>query len=455
MVFEMALLIATAAALGLGAWLLYRSYPPKPPITSEEAPRYYKAIVDQLADGCLVLDLDIKIKMANPRALEIMGRPLHEAIGASPHSVWGSTWSDIVDADTIRSAIVQHGFWEGETHNSASDVTLSVLIKPMFSQPGDVDGYIAVLRDVSSRVRAEQAVAENRLRLHQAQELADVGYWEWDRDSGQSLWSDHCMKIFGVSMPDLDRQAGMDLVNPDDRNTVEQAFQAALSGRVSTPHNFRIQRPDGERRTIRTWASPGPRDEAGEVVRVMAAFQDVTALVQAEEQLRHVQRVESLGQLTGGIAHNFNNLLHVTEGNSELLAQSLQDEEQLELLSSVRGAAARGAELTQRLLAFSRKQQLAPRVVNLNDVVTGMLSMLRRTLRETIEISIGLQSEDAYCLVDPGQLENAVLNLCINAHQAMPDSGKLASRPAMFTLTQSLRHSVRRIAPLANMSAWR
>jgi signal transduction histidine kinase/CheY-like chemotaxis protein len=149
------------------------------------------------------------------------------------------------------------------------------------------------------------------------------------------------------------------------------------------------------------------------------------------ERLRRAQRLEAVGQLTGGVAHDFNNLLTVVLGNAELLVEmNTQQPQQRKLAEMISAAAQRGAELTKRLLAFARKQALVPRVVALNPLVAGLDPLLRRTLGEHIEIELIRAAGLWPALVDPGQLENALINLCLNARDAMPGGGRLTLETA-------------------------
>ena len=162
---------------------------------------------------------------------------------------------------------------------------------------------------------------------------------------------------------------------------------------------------------------------------------DITARHDAEERLRQAQKMEAVGQLTGGVAHDFNNLLAVILGNTELL--SMQSDEPNLRLEAITRAATRGSELTQRLLAYSRQQPLRPQTIDLVELTDGMADMLARTLGETIEIKTrtppGLWSASA----DPGQVENALLNLAINSRDAMPQGGKLTIECMNVTLDQA------------------
>jgi PAS domain S-box-containing protein len=164
-------------------------------------------------------------------------------------------------------------------------------------------------------------------------------------------------------------------------------------------------------------------------------FHDITERVSMEEQLRQSQRLESIGQLTGGIAHDFNNLLTILLGNAELMREMLADDPKLSEISGMMvSAAQRGAELTQRLLAFARRQALEPRVVDINRLIARLDGLLRRSLGDHIEIELALGGGLWQAMVDVGQLENAVLNLCLNARDAMHDGGRLTIETANMRL---------------------
>lgn len=190
------------------------------------------------------------------------------------------------------------------------------------------------------------------------------------------------------------------------------------------PQNFKesITYPDGVTRVIQaTWVPhKGP---AGHIEGFFALGEDVTELAKAEEALHQSQKLEAVGQLTGGVAHDFNNLLAVIQGNADLLSELGGDTESF--TRPIIRAAERGSELTHRLLAFSRRQPLMARNVHLGDLVAGMSQLLTRTLGETIEIEISVDPRLRTAIADPGQVENALLNLALNARHAMAGGGKL------------------------------
>src|SRR6185312_1802091 len=157
---------------------------------------------------------------------------------------------------------------------------------------------------------------------------------------------------------------------------------------------------------------------------------DITEQKRAETHLAQAQRIEAVGQLTGGIAHDFNNLLTSILLNADVLATVIEDENIRPMAEAVRQAAERGADLTRRLLAFGRRQMLEPRPTNVKELLSGMEALMHRTLGEHIEIEFSHSADLWFATVDAGQLENAVLNLAVNARDAMPNGGKLTIETA-------------------------
>jgi nitrogen-specific signal transduction histidine kinase len=190
------------------------------------------------------------------------------------------------------------------------------------------------------------------------------------------------------------------------------------------------------------------RDEAGAPKSVFEINTDISKRVEVEAQLRQAQRLEAVGQLTGGIAHDFNNLLTVILGNAELLLEFLRDDAQLRSYADMtRTAAERGAALTSRLLAFARRQALNPEVIDVNQMLGRMDELLRRTIGGNIEIKLIRAAGLWGTLVDPAQLEAAVLNLCINARDAMPEGGLLTIETANVWLDAEYRKTHPEVEP--------
>ena len=180
------------------------------------------------------------------------------------------------------------------------------------------------------------------------------------------------------------------------------------------------------------------RDDSGNVIGFFSVVQDMTQHLRLEAELRQAQKMEAVGQLTGGVAHDFNNLLSIIVGNLQLLSRPLKEQEKLKaLVDSALNAALRGAELTKRLLALSRRQVLEPRLLDVNELVMEMDELLRRTLGSSVDIETQFEKDLHPVTIDPGQLESALLNLAINARDAMPEGGQLLIETNNLSIDES------------------
>ena len=218
------------------------------------------------------------------------------------------------------------------------------------------------------------------------------------------------------------------------------------AGRPITSREELARLPDGPR----VWeAIIAPIQNAeGVTDRLIGSIRDITDRVRGEERLREAQRMEAIGQLTGGVAHDFNNLLQVIRGNLELLQRSVAGDEraQLRLRNALYGAE-RAAQLTRQLLAFARRQPLAPKVVNLSRLVSDMADLLRRTLGEAIEVETVVAGGLWNTVADPAQVESAILNLALNARDAMPGGGRLTVEITNAALDESYARATRDVTP--------
>src|SRR5664280_2371640 len=216
-------------------------------------------------------------------------------------------------------------------------------------------------------------------------------------------------------------------IHADDLQRVVAANQAVLDeGHAMV--EFRFRRKDG----IWIWLHDEKRvlfDPENRPSEVVGSWMDVTARVRLEEQLRQSQKMEAIGQLAGGVAHDFNNLLTVISGNTDLLLSDMPtDDPRRAALADVRAAGERAANLTRQLLAFSRKQILEPKLVDVHEVVSGIEKMLRRLIGEDVELLTDLAADPSWVKVDPGQLEQVVMNLAMNARGIASRGGRLTIR---------------------------
>lgn len=250
-------------------------------------------------------------------------------------------------------------------------------------------------------------------------------------------------KVLGYTVEELQVTSALEQVHPDDRAVVEEAAREAREGSVGRNIQYRMRHKDGSWHMLESAASP-IFNGTGQVEKLIIVNRDVTARKQLEEQFRQAQKMEAVGRLSGGVAHDFNNLLGVIIGYSEFLQEALETDSPLRpSVDEILKAGKRAASLTRQLLAFSRQQVLAPKVIDLNSAVSDMGKLLRRVIGEDIELVTVLAQDLGRIKADQGQLEQVVLNLAVNARDAMPQGGKLTISTENFVMDQAF---VRRYA---------
>lgn len=282
-------------------------------------------------------------------------------------------------------------------------------------------------QDIERREKAEAALRDSEERFRLLARATNDAIWDWDLKQDIRWWGDGFAQMFGhvPSASKSAREVWSDRIHPDDRQRVLNSLQESIRSGDSWQAAYRLQRADGSWAPVEDRAQL-VRDEHGVAVRMVGGLTDVSERAALEERLRNSQRLEAVGQLTGGIAHDFNNLLTIVLGNAETLVELLEhDAKKRELARMIIGAAERGAELTQRLLAFARKQSLSPRAVDLNRLLSGLNLMLDRVLGPSIELVFEPADDLPAATVDAAQLEHAVINLCVNARDAMPNGGRV------------------------------
>jgi len=296
-------------------------------------------------------------------------------------------------------------------------------------------GFISIIEDTTDLEKNEALLKSGEHRLRQALRVAGLASWEVTSE-GELIWSQEVFKLFNLDPDEFNGQTEYfySFVHPDDRDRVKAEFAAATQEGKIYHCIHRVVLTDGTVKIVRESAEP-LWDEHNKATRMAGIVQDITELTMLETKLHQAQKMEALGQLTGGIAHDFNNLLAVILGNAELLDDLEGD--QSELASAIIRASIRGAELTQRLLAFSRQQPLKPKDFDLGELVLGMTELLKRTLGEKVEVLVNIEVDLGRALADPGLVENALLNLAINARDAMPGGGELTIECSNVTLEES------------------
>jgi PAS domain S-box-containing protein len=301
---------------------------------------------------------------------------------------------------------------------------------------------VGAITDLSDRKRREDTLREQATLLDRAKDAILVR----GLDHRIRYWNQAAEAIYGISREQAIGQLVEDIVVYDDLAEFEAA-DAEVFEKGEWSGRLRQKIADGKTITVDGhWTLL--RDESGRPAGVLKIHTNVSERVDLERRLAQSQKLEAIGQLTGGIAHDFNNLLTVMVGNADTLAEELPDRaDVLPLVDMIRTAGERGAELTRHLLAFARRQALEPRTVRPDELVDGMRNLLRRTLGENIELAVEHAADVAKVSVDPTQFESALLNLCINARDAMPGGGKLMIETGNVILDENYAEQRVDVAP--------
>jgi PAS domain S-box-containing protein len=274
---------------------------------------------------------------------------------------------------------------------------------------------------------AERALRDSERRLQLAFEVAQMGVAEYDLHTGRVVFSDNLIRLLGHEPDSAPHTLDwfFSHVHPDDQNIVRNVIERVTAGEAVDEVHYRIARRDG---AVRWWAGQARVvcESEGHPWRVLGVCTDITDRKSLEEQVRQSLKLEAIGQLAGGIAHDFNNLLTVITGYAETLLAAVDPADaNFADIVEIRRAAERAAVLTQQLLAFSRKQVLRPTLVDANEIVRDISGMIARLIGGNIELTVHGGHAPMTVLADRGQMEQVLLNLAVNARDAMPGGGRL------------------------------
>jgi PAS domain S-box-containing protein len=404
----------------------------------------FSAVVESSHDAIILLTLDGVITAWNNAAERLSGFTAEEAVGdridivippgaaSEPHEMLDQiARGEVVARETVHR------------HKDGTLFDVSVVLSPIKSASDEIVGASAIVRDLSERKRAQQALnqqIEERQRIFEtSQDLILVT----DTAGNFVQVSPSSMTILGYQPTDMVGHSAVDFIHPDDLENTRSEMRSARRGQQMRSFEARYIHKDGREVMLNwmgTWSEP--------VRRHFFIGRDLTEKRAAEAQFRQAQKMEAVGQLTGGIAHDFNNILTVITGTIGILGEAVADRPELEAIARmIDEAAERGGQLTKHLLAFARRQPLQPREIDVNTLILDAVQLLRPTLGEHILID-PLLADDAWpALVDPNQLTTAILNLALNARDAMPNGGSLAIETKNTTLDEAYAEMHLEVSP--------
>ncbi len=383
----------------------------------------YGAVVESSSDAIITKSLDGIITGWNKAAERVFGYSAAEAIGKPIDIIVPEDRKpeirSIINRISSNESIARHETVRMRKDGRQLDVVLNV--SPLRWDGGEIIGASEIAHDITeekqSREKLRREIEERQRIFETSQDLILVT----DGFGNFVQVSPSVKDILGYGPEDLIGHSAIEFIHPDDLENTRGEMRAARRGQVKRSFEARYYHYDGHEVTLNwmgTWSEPARRH--------FFIGRDLTEKQAAEAQFRQVQKMDAIGQLTGGVAHDFNNVLTVITGTIGILADAVADRPDLAAITKlIDDAAERGAQLTRHLLAFARKQPLQPREIDVNALALEAAKLLHPTLGEQITIVPQL-TEDAWpALVDPGQLSTAILNLALNARDAMPDGGML------------------------------
>ncbi len=396
---------------------------------SEQQVRLFGSAVESSNDAIVTQSLDGVITGWNAAAEQLFGYTADEAMDKSidlivPQDRHAEV-RKIPARISLGEVIKTH-----ETVRVAKDgreIQLSLSISPIKSRDGAIIGSTKIARDLTEIRLAQEALSESERMGRGIVETALDAFVQMDETGLVVDWNSQAERIFGWSRDEaIGRDVG-ELIVPEAHRTHhrERLTRLLREANTTTGSRFEIEAQRRNGAEMRVEFSVTAFQRSG--THVFNAFiRDLTDKIAAENQIRQAQKMDAVGQLTGGVAHDFNNILTVITGTIEILAEGVADRPELAgIANMIDEAAARGAELTGHLLAFARRQPLQPREIDVNTLILTTSKLLRPTLGEQIEIETLLADDPWLAYVDPNQLTTAILNLALNARDAMPQGGRL------------------------------
>ncbi|WP_439155147.1 PAS domain-containing protein [Yoonia sp.] len=423
-----------------------------------------RAIYDVVQSFIGLISPDGILLHANRSALDFIGMELEDVV-ATPffQTPW---WRDCqTSQDAVKDAVRRGAsgtpsrFEARHSGKNGEIIDVDFSLTPIFGKAGGVDFLVPEARDITEIKKAVNALYDTEARLSFAYDAAEIGSWDLDLATNRLHWSDQQFDLFGIAKTSgqMTFERAIASIHPEDRDRVVALTRQSVENSVSYRDEFRVIRADGQIRWVVARGKPLHCDENGKPASMIgvnydvtdrknAEFalakinQDLTARVaertrdleqemqerqKAQEALSHALRLEAIGQLAGGMAHDFNNLLAVICGNLEIAAMKIKDDDVIALIKDALVAVEAGSSLNQRLLSFAQKRSLCSERLSIGDRIRYSKMLLERSLDKNIALEIDISDTEWETFIDPGEFDSALLNICINARDAMPSGGKL------------------------------
>jgi two-component system cell cycle sensor histidine kinase/response regulator CckA len=400
---------------------------------------FYRTLLENSFEGIVIVDTEAIITFQNAAAARILGSPSEALVGRSAFELVCS--EDLPRAMAILASLNASAGVLLPDHvrmirqDDGSHIVVELRAINLADTP-DVGGIVVNFRDVSTEHAAMSALRESEQRLELAVHGSGMALWDWDVPTDAVRYDGRLAEILGIDPLALGTSTGDigTFIHPDDVLSLRAAVQAHVEQKQAFfEHEYRLRAGDGSYKWVVARGKVVSRDASGKATRMVGThvdvdqrYRDAEQRDRLREQLLSAQKMESIGQLAGGVAHDFNNIVQVVLANARFAAdERTTRESMLQALREIEEMAERAAQLTRQLLAFGRRQAISPSVHDLNDLLRQNLQLLGRVLPENIEVDFRPQGGVLAAAVDAGQFDRVVANLCVNARDAMPGGGRL------------------------------
>ncbi|MCL4502999.1 MAG: PAS domain S-box protein [Deltaproteobacteria bacterium] len=410
----------------------------------EDQMRLAAKVFECAGEGIVVLNQAGKIVSVNEAFTGITGYPAEAAIGKNPRDLLESGKHENSFYETIYSSLKQGDKWQGEIcsrRQNGEIFTMWLTISAVEDAQGQLNNYVGLFTDITKRKMAEEEVREARDRLTTLIQASPLAIMSMDAEGRLTSWNGAAERIFGWREEEVLGRVPAFVPEEKLDDFFARHHLLLKEGKWDSNAEEEVRRKDGTPLNCNVFTAP-IRNRLADIVGAVGIFEDVTARKRAEEalrlseeNLRQSQKLEAIGRLAGGVAHDFNNILMAIIGYCELLHTKFEgrDSRRLEV-EEIQKAAERASSLTRQLLAFSRKQIFAPKLIDLNDLVTNLHKMLQRLISEEIKLITKPGGNLGGVMADPGQIEQALINLVVNARDSMPRGGEICIETKNITL---------------------
>jgi two-component system cell cycle sensor histidine kinase/response regulator CckA len=410
--------------------------------TIRESEEKFRTIAEQSIMGIAIVQ-ERRVVYINQAYAHILGYTANKILNWKPGELFKVIHPDdkdfVIGQATSKEAgkigyIVHYDYriinGKGETK------TISIYSKTINYQ--EKSAYFVIAHDITTQKKAEEDLKTSEERLSLALEATHDGLWDWDLLHNTSYSNTRCYEIFGINQKDTPyiHKIWKKIVHPDDISKIDDKLRECLSSKEKAfSSEYRIKTHDKKEKWILTHAKVVKQDKQGKPLRLVGTHTDISQQKLMEERLLHSEKMEAIGQLAGGIAHDFNNQLSSIVGYIELLKEEVHDRSELvKYAENIMTATRRASDLTSQLLAFARKGKYQNTPIDVHSTIHEVISLLQHSIDKRIILTTRLHASPPYILGDPTQLQNALLNLALNARDAMPNGGELTFATNLVTL---------------------